>query len=155
MPNPDPVDFAKLIPELTAWNNGSGISIEAWTGCVGNIELAIGYSQLFWPDFIEHDGCVLFADFSPQSYQAFLEQCEGDRRRVETVMNHRHVFDYFCDLSQSATHDQLIYIGRMLKEMWRAKLNLDFPARAFVFSFPEGPFEDVIDYEVTFWQKLP
>ena len=39
--------YPELIPELPTWNNGAGISVEAWVGCSGNFELAIGYSRLF------------------------------------------------------------------------------------------------------------
>ena len=146
------IDFAKLIPELPAWNNGGGISVEAWVGCSGSFELAIGYSRLFWPDFVEHDGCVFFADVSAESYRGFFEQCKGDRRGVEAVLNHRHVFDYFSHAGGSATEEQIVYLGRVLKDVWETKLARDFPGRRFVVSFPEGPFDNLIDYEITFWQ---
>lgn len=40
-------DFSDLILELPRWNNGDGIDAESWIGCVGNYELAIGYSLIF------------------------------------------------------------------------------------------------------------
>lgn len=145
-------DFAELIPELPDWNNGRGISVESWVACSGSFELAVGYSRLFWPEFVEHDGCVFFAGFSIESYRGFMEQCRGDRRRVETVMNHRHVFDHFSHANGSATAAQIIYLGRVLRDIWKTKLAHDFPDREFVVSFPEDPCEDLTDYEVTFWQ---
>jgi len=39
-----------------------------------------------------------------------------------------------------------------LMDIWAAKLARDFPDRRFVVSFPEGPFEDLIEYQVTFRQ---
>lgn len=152
MSNRSDIDFAELIPELPDWNNGRGISVEAWVGCSGSVELAVGYSRLFWPEFVEHEGCVFFADFSVESYRGFMQQCKGDRRRVEIVMNHRHVFSYFSHMGGSATEAQIIYLGRVLRDIWQAKLAHDFPDRTFVVSFPEDPSEDLTDYEVTFWQ---
>lgn len=38
------------------------------------------------------------------------------------------------------------------KLIWQAKLARDFPDRTFAVSFPKGPFEDLSEYEVTFWQ---
>jgi hypothetical protein len=146
------IDFAELIPDLPVWNNGRGISVEHWTGCSGSFELAVGYSRLFWPNFVEHEGCVFFADFSAESYRGFMERCKGDRRRVEAVMNHRHVFDYFSHAGGVATQAQILYLGRVLRDIWRTKLTHEFPDRAFVVSFPEGPFENIIHYAVTFWQ---
>jgi hypothetical protein len=155
MGNSREIDFAALIPGLAEWNNGRGISIEGWTQCSGSFELAIGYSRLFWPAFVEHDGCVLLAGFSVESYRGFMDQCGGDRRRVEAVLNHRHVFDHFSHADGSATAQQIVYLGRILKDMWEAKLARDFPSRRFVVSFPEGPYDDIVDYEVTFWQASP
>lgn len=152
MPNDHPTDFTKLIPELSDWNNGAGISVESWVACSGSFELAVGYSRLFWPEFVEHDGCVLFAGFSEDFYRGCGARCGSDRRSLESVMNHRHVFDHFSHAGGSATVDQILYLGRVLKDIWQAKLARDFPDRTFVVSFPEGPFEDLFEYEVTFWQ---
>ncbi|WP_294174378.1 hypothetical protein [uncultured Sphingomonas sp.] len=52
-------DFAALIPELPRWNNGADIDPESWIECVGNYELATGYSLIFWPKFVQFDGYVL------------------------------------------------------------------------------------------------
>jgi hypothetical protein len=52
-------NFDKLIPELRHWNNGKGIHVLEWLSAIGNYEHAIAYAELFWPDFVEHDGCVL------------------------------------------------------------------------------------------------
>src|SRR5881394_2922354 len=106
------IDFTKLIPELQSWNNGAGIAVEHWVGCTGNFELAVGYSRLFWPDFVEHDDCVFFAAFFSQDlYRDWLKHCKGDRQRVEAVMNHQHVFDYFSHSKGSASPEQILYLG--------------------------------------------
>jgi hypothetical protein len=146
------IDIADLIPELRAWNNGRGIHVEAWVGCTGSFELAVGYSRLFWPDFVEYEGCIFFASFSRDSYLGFMKQCNGDRRRVEAVMNHKHVFDYFSHSGGAATKEQIIYLGRVLRDIWRMKLARDFPGRGFIVSFADGPCEELLDYEISFWQ---
>jgi hypothetical protein len=96
----------------------------------------------------------VFAGFSADAYRGFMEQCSGDRRRVEAVMNHRHVFDYFSQAGGSATAAQILYFGRVLKDMWQAKLCRDFPGRRFIVSFSEGPYDDLAEYEVTFRQAI-
>jgi hypothetical protein len=40
--------------ELGAWNNGQGIDLESWVGCEGNFSLAVGYTTIFCPQFIEY-----------------------------------------------------------------------------------------------------
>jgi hypothetical protein len=120
---------------------------------VSSFEHAIAYGELFWPDFAEHDGCILFAGFSEKSYQGFMEQTGGNRQAVEAVMNHRHIIDRFCRPELEPTQAQVVYLGRLLKEMWAAKLQRDFPTKRFVVSFPEEKLEDLLDYEVTFFQE--
>jgi hypothetical protein len=147
------IPLADLVPETRKWNGGAGIDLESWIGCVGSFEHAIAYAELFWPDFVEFDGCVFFAGLIEENYRGFMEQTRGDKRSVETVMNHRHILDLFCGPELRPSREQVVYIGRLLKDMWEAKLKCDFPARRFVVSFPEEPCEGLLDYEITFYQE--
>ena len=145
--------YAELIPELKDWNRGNGIDVEAWLRCVGSFEHAIAYTHLFWPDFVEHDDCILASGFTEAGYQAFMQQTRGNRRAVESVINHRHIVDLFGDPKLQPTRDQLVYIGRALKDIWSAKLRRDFPTRDITVSFPEGEYSELTDYEITFFQN--
>lgn len=55
------MDDEKLIPELSDWKkyNGKDLSIEDWIVGEGNVKFAIGYSILFWPEFVEYDECII------------------------------------------------------------------------------------------------
>jgi hypothetical protein len=147
------VPLRDLIPETQEWNDGRGIDLDDWIGCVGNYEHAIAYGELFWPDFAEHDGCVFFSGFSEENYRGFMQQTSGNRQAVEAVMNHRHILDLLSNPELKPTQAQVVYLGRLLKEMWTAKLQRDFPCRQFVVSFSEESSEDLMDYEVTFFQN--
>jgi hypothetical protein len=147
-------NYSELIPELDGWNNGVGIDIDSWIGCVGNYEHFIGYGHLLWPDFIEHDDCVFFAHrFTEDNYRAFMQQTKGDKRAVECVMNHKHILDIFCGADPKPNREIVLYTGRLLKEIWQAKLNRDFPEREITVSFPEDNQDDLLDYEVSFFQE--
>jgi hypothetical protein len=58
----------------------------------------------------------------------------------------------FYHASSTATAAQLIYLGKVLQDILKVKLANKFPQRTFEVEFDEGPFEDLIDYQVTFWQ---
>jgi len=47
----------------------------------------------------------------------------------------------------------VLYVGKLLKEVWQAKLNRDFPNRKITVSFPEDHEDDLLNYQVTFWQE--
>jgi len=40
-----------------------------------------------------------------------------------------------------------------LRDTWQARLNRDFPGRKIRVSFPEEHGEDLLQYEVTFFQE--
>ena len=44
-------------------------------------------------------------------------------------------------------------LGRLLRQMWECKLQRDFPERQVVFRFLEEDCEDLLDYEITFFQE--
>jgi hypothetical protein len=147
----DPSDPSALIPELPRWNNGAGITAEAWIGCVGTFELAIGYSLVFWPRFVRVDGLVLREGYSPDA----LRSCRrhgADPWAVEALINHLHIADLHCN-GEPATEGQLRYLGRLLKEVHEAKLARDFPDLRFTVEFNDKPGLDPIDYQLTFRQS--
>jgi len=148
--------FDGMIPELPHWNDGQGIDVDDWIGAIGRHDHAIGYSRVFWPEFVLHDGCLLRAGFSPVSYAAFLEKADGDRRAVEAVMNHQHIADMLMgqfNNGEAVTREQVVYVGRVLKEMWAAKLARDFPELRVVVSFSEEDCDEILDYQITVYQE--
>jgi len=145
-------DYTKLIPELPDWNNGKGIDVESWIGCSGNFQLSVGYSTLFWPRFVEFEGYVLREGFSIESLRGFQEQSSSSRRSSESVMNHLHIAAiHYHDLSH-CTAEHALYLGRVLREIYEAKLAWQFPDRQFEVVFDESEREDVMAYEITFHQ---
>jgi hypothetical protein len=147
---PSKPDFNSLIPELKQWNNGDGISIDAWLQCIGSYEHAVAYGTLFWPEFTIHEDCVFFAGFGTDSFNTWMEYTQGNKRSVEAVMNHQHIIDLFPNERVQPSRDMIIYLGNLLKSMWSAKLARDFPDRDIVVDFSEEPCEDLLDYQITF-----
>jgi hypothetical protein len=144
-------DFTALIPELPQWNNGDGIDSRGWIECVGNYELAAGYSLIFWPRFVRFEGYVLREGFSVESLRGFEEMTRRHRGAVEDVMNHIHIADIHCNVE--ATEAQLRYVGRVLKDIHEVKLGHDFPDLRFEVTFNDEPGLDLVDYQVSFWQE--
>jgi hypothetical protein len=78
---------------LAAWNNGKGTDLESWIRCEGNFSLAVGYTTIFWPDFVEFEGYILHGGFSQESLRALEKREAGNRKSVESLMNHLHIAD--------------------------------------------------------------
>jgi hypothetical protein len=145
-------DYNELIPEMRDWNNGAGIDVESWIGCVGGFKLAVGYSAIFWPEFVEFERYILRKSFSLDSLRGFERQCNGDRRRIEAVMNHLHIADIHRYGCEDISPERVVYLGRVLKEIYQAKLACQFPPKHFEVHFDDAPSEQLTDYELTFMQ---
>ena len=152
------LDDEKLIPELRVWRdlNSESFSINAWTMASGNIKLAIGYSFLYSPDFIEYEGCVFLKDhFNVPNFEDWkLAEYVFNYAQIESVINHIHIPDLFPMDNEDINIDQIRYLGTKLCEIYSAKLKLEFPNKIFTVSFNGNEeLEDLLDYELTFYQE--
>ena len=140
--------------ELSAWNNGTGIDLQSWTGCEGRFALAVGYGSIFWPELVEFDGYILRKGFSQTALRGFESQEGNTRKSVERVMNHLHVADIQHVGCPDISSDKIILLGNLLKEIYEAKLKWQFPDRPCVIELyiPLDP-DALRDYQVSFWQK--
>jgi hypothetical protein len=118
-------------------------------------EHAIGYLWLFWPNFVLHDGLLLGEGFSQSALTGFLVQSDKNKSdneiksAVEAVMNHIHLSSLFTT-DNRPTHAQLQWLGKRIQEMWRAKLNLDFPSLDINVEFYlPSDSDDLEEYQVT------
>ncbi len=68
-------------------------------------------------------------------------------------MNHRHILDLFVNSEFQPGQDVVLHIGTTLKDMWSCKLARDFPARQFDVVFPYGNPLQLVDYQITFFQR--
>lgn len=152
-----PVPLAELVPETQLWNEGNGIDLESWIGFRGNMELAIGFGELFWPDYLEVNGCIFRAsDVDEQDaewYERTLRSLDGDETRLEKLRNHLHIWDLFPrDATEPPpTRIQCLYLARLLREMWEAKLRREFPDRDIQVIVNDQDEEG--DFQITFFQN--
>jgi hypothetical protein len=146
-------DWDVLIPELKTWNNGRGIDPESWAGCEGNFRLAAAYSLIFWPEFTEMDGMVFRGEMTREDLNAWIKNCGGNRQSIETTANHIHILDLHYVGSPDATVERIVYLGNVLKEIYRTKLAAEFPGRNFTIDFYEPPDKKLPEYQLTFFQS--
>jgi hypothetical protein len=92
-------------------------------------------------------------EMSERNYQSWLAKTNGDKKRVEAVMNHEHILDIFSrSHHERPTREVVVYIGRLMKDILQTKLGRDFSDRTFVVEFVEDGVEDLADYQITFFQ---
>ncbi len=143
-----------MLPELAGWNNGKGIDLLSWIGCSGDFRRAIGYSAVFWPRFVLFEDYIFREGFTEESVLDFVVQCRGDKRSVEAVVNHLHIADIQYYGCEDITEERVVYLGRILREIYEAKLAWQFPDCPCEVSFIQPDDRaNLVAYQITFWQK--
>jgi hypothetical protein len=140
---------AELVPELSAWNDGRGISLADWVCIEGRSDHALGYCAMVWPDLVEFEGYVLRSPINIARLRAW-EAAGHARSQIETVMN-AYLFDsiFPSEVAESALKDaRQERLAAIMADMLAAKLARSFPDRRFsVFVLDEGG-----DFGVSFHQ---
>jgi hypothetical protein len=145
----------RLIPEARAFEWVDDLTPLGWLANVSSLGQAIAYAELFWPSFVEYDGCILLSSrFNQDNFASWLAATGGNRQAVEGVINHTHILDLFIRHDSEPTREQIVWLGRLLREMWQAKLDREFPGRNVVVNFPEDVGDDLLGYEITIFQAL-
>lgn len=121
---------------------------------MGNFSLAVGYSTIFWPEFLEFEGYIFRKEFSETSLRGFENQEGSTRKTTEWIMNHFHIADiqhYGCE---DISKDKLIFLGNLLKQIYEIKLSAQFPDTPCIVEFyqPKEGGHDLRDYQLSFWQ---
>ncbi len=141
-----------LIPDAKLWNGGRGVDPESWIGMKGSYDIAVGYTFIFWPEFVVIDDYVLRQGSTEPNLREW-EKKGADRRGIEAVINHIHIAD--IHYGKTASEAQLRHLGRVLKSIYQLKLAADYPERSFEVHFNDEDGLDPIDYELTFFQASP
>jgi hypothetical protein len=144
-------EYQRLIPELKTINDGKSLSIELWLHWIGDYRHTIAYSTFFWPEFTEHEGCVFLGREIPSTYNEWKMKFSGIISSIERMLNHVHM-DYIFD-SKQGTHEQLIYLGKKLKEIWTLKLEKQFPNKQFIVALNEDAKPNINPIIITFYQS--
>ena len=144
-----PLEMAELVPQAAEWAGGD---VARWISGVGTFAALIGYAELLWPDFTEFDGCVFRGEVDATNHQGWMDQLGGDRAAVERVCNHVDLIYLIESYAETATDAHLTYLGRLLQDMWQAKLAREFPDRRFAVELHDDPSNPDDEPLVTFFQ---
>jgi len=135
--------YFSLFDYLSATGKGSKLPIDAW----------VAFSEVFLPEFIEVNGCVLVEECfneKSQDYQRYVK--EGlSKREIETWINNICLDGLFYDLPGET--DQISsFLGEKIKLGWELKLKRDFPERKFQVVLQKD--DDVSDLLITFYEDV-
>ena len=130
------------LPQVEAWSRaGEGLSVSGFLMANVTVPEAAVISMLFWPDFVEFQGCVFLEfKFDEDGVGVWIDQLKGDLRAVESVVNQVHLWDMFAPTSPKE-YAVLSQLAGRLVDMWRSALRRAFPGRQFLITVTDDPEE--------------
>lgn len=147
-------EFNPLLPELSVWNNGDGIDAVGWLYTFATSDVAVAYSELFWPRFVVFEGYVLRDTFNLDTLRSWERAENSSRALVEIYTNLLDVGELFTLNNQDwspIVNLRAVHIGKVLAQIYELKLRADFPDRKFEISFRDRS-EDDGEVSISFWQ---
>ena len=138
--------FQRYKDENASWD--ANFDVWSYLSLRADSDLAAAFTKLFWPDFIEVDGCVILKRrYSPEILTRWMEQYGDDRRAVETTVNHVHVKDLFLNSTKESSEQLYDFLVDALAFGWKQALQTRYPDKHFTLIIRRG-----YDPELTFRQ---
>lgn len=89
-------------------------------------------TTLLWPNFIEIDGIVFLAEnFNEKTYRKQKRKAHWNASEYGAIVNHIHLEDAFNE-DDIPPHCVMVYIGKIMRQMWECRLSTLFAKKAFV-----------------------
>lgn len=128
-----------ILDEYSEWKNANkDWNIGDYLRFNYNLNTAIAFSKLYFPNFIEKDGCIIL-DFryDENTFLAWQKHFNGDVKGIEFKCNFFEVKDYFdynkdtyksIDLYNKALDE----FAKILQKSWSINLKLLYPDKKFI-----------------------
>jgi len=124
----------RILEELNpgSWNIGEYLNLKF------DLNAAIAFSKLYFPDFIEKEGCILLGfTYNEETFRQWYELFNGDIPAIESKCNLYEVADYFSlnrseNESLDSYNQAIDEFGKLLKTSWEINCKILFPDRNIV-----------------------
>ena len=133
------------LPRLAEWAEADPqLTPLTWLYAEADIEMAVAFTALFWPELVEQDGSVfLLESFDAEIHAQWKDKLGDDAPAIERMMNHRHVGDLLPGADRVGFAN-LRHLGHVLAATWRTRLADAFPERRFDVICNEDPEDEEV-----------
>ena len=116
-----------------------------------DLNAAIAFSKLYFPDFVEHEDCVILSFlFRSENFREWFEEFNGNIRETEKMCNLYEIKDFFHINSNEVDKETLKVFANILSTTWRINLGKLYPSKCFKIDV----FEEYESLYITFYQDL-
>ncbi|WP_406131654.1 hypothetical protein [Streptomyces sp. NBC_00989] len=137
----DPMDYPGIKSWVEEW--GGGVDYLDYVKGHGDLGMMVAFSRIFWPRFIEVEGCVLWdRAYEESNFKAWRESLSGDIRKIEATLNRLRVWQIVDSDDVEEDWRAQDFFAACVAKTWGAALSAEFPHRNFdvrVIGSEDGP----------------
>ncbi len=137
----DPMDYSGIKSWAAEW--GGGVDYLNYVKAHGDLGMLVAFSRIFWPRFVEAEGCVLWdRAYEESNFQAWRKSLSGDVRKIEATLNQLRVWQIVDSDDVEEDRRAQAYFAECVAKTWGAALSAAFPRRSFdvrVIGSEDGP----------------
>ncbi|MFE6666911.1 hypothetical protein ACFVFH_25510 [Streptomyces sp. NPDC057697] len=137
----DPMEYSTIKSWADEW--GGDVDYLDYIAYNSDLAALVALSRIFWPRFVEADGCVLWdRAYDEANFELWREELSGDTRRIEATLNQLRVWQLVESDETSGDSKALEFTATCIAKTWRAALHAEFPDRTFdvrVIESEDGP----------------
>lgn len=119
-------------------NKNKGYDIDSYLDFYYEMNAAIAFSKLYFPDFVEKEGCIILGfRYNEQVFKQWFKKFDGDIKKTEYMCNFYDIQDYFLNNEVEYESDELYFkaideLAKALKIAWEINLKILFPERKMI-----------------------
>lgn len=136
----------KILPKFLEWkkqwDNPEDMSVRDYVSFNVHPEEALMVGAVLQPTFREVDGCIFLDDkFEENNYRQWRKEFDGNKGRLEKLINHVHIYDLFANCNEDVEDDVFEKFGELLKTSYSLALKAMYPEREFIVSLTVGDMD--------------
>ena len=96
-----------------------------------DINAALSFSKLFFPDFIEENGCIVLSFlYNKENFNEWFDEFNGNKSEIEKMCNLYELKDFF-HIKDERNEEVLREFGKVIQKSWEINLSILFPQKKF------------------------
>lgn len=123
-----------LIPEYVENKRINKNNFDWWSyvNLKTDLQTALGIAKFFYPEIIEIENCIILkTQFSNSRYEEWKEDCKGNKRDIEKMMNLYEVKDFFHinTKDDGKFYEEIEALADVLKLFWSMSFKNRYPKK--------------------------
>ncbi len=120
----------EVVIEYQKWKKANPNNFSWWNfvNMKADLDTALAFAKLYCPEIVEIEGCCFLKDkFNSQIYESWKQECKGNKKNLEMMVNLYQISDFFEINKTDNEKEKIIALGNILKFFWTTSFEKMYP----------------------------